>query len=289
MKRKTSPWNKLLLLVIGTLLFMLIGSIFTIVVSLIIEPNSVWSLRLIQLISIVLLFIIPAFALTRMIDGKVIKPLSLSTKPKLGYLFVITILIILVQPIIFELAEWNSTLELPKSMSAIQEWMRNSEIQAEESLKLLLGGDAIINYIVNILLISVMAGFGEELFFRGLLQNKLSSITTSPIASALLVAILFSALHFQFFGFFPRALLGALFGILLIYSGSLWYSIYAHSLHNAIGVTTYYLVKREVVEENQLETLVSDNPIILIISISSILIILLSIYRCNKQKRTLEL
>ena len=46
-------------------------------------------------------------------------------------------------------------------------------------------------------------------------------------------AALFSAIHMQFFGFLPRMLLGALFGYLVAYSGSLWPAIVGHFVNNA--------------------------------------------------------
>ncbi len=54
-------------------------------------------------------------------------------------------------------------------------------------------------------------------------------------------AILFSALHMQFYGFFPRMLLGAFFGYLLLWSGSLWLPIIAHFVNNCVAVIFYYL------------------------------------------------
>ena len=51
-------------------------------------------------------------------------------------------------------------------------------------------------------------------------------------------AILFSAFHLQFYGFFPRMLLGAYFGYLLYWSHSIWLPIFAHFINNAIAVIT---------------------------------------------------
>ncbi|MGL4994162.1 MAG: lysostaphin resistance A-like protein [Bacteroidales bacterium] len=289
MKRDISPWSRVFILIIGTLLMMFVGTITTVIVSLFFAQHSVWSLRIIQLTTIITLFILPAFVVTRLIDGELLNPLSLTIKPKLKGIALITLCILLLQPIIVELANWNSTLELPDSMQHIQEWMRESEAKAEQSLKILLQGDDITSYLINIIIVSIMAGFGEELFFRGLLQNKLSSISKRPILSALMVAILFSALHLQFFGFFPRALLGALFGIFLIFGQSIWYPIYAHSLHNAIGVTSYYLVQRGMLEENQLERLGGDNhQLIFLVSTILLSIMLLFTYRKYIHKRTNE-
>ena len=49
-------------------------------------------------------------------------------------------------------------------------------------------------------------------------------------------------LHFQFFGFVPRLLLGAIFGYLLHWTGSLWVPIIAHALNNSVVVVSAYLL-----------------------------------------------
>jgi membrane protease YdiL (CAAX protease family) len=59
--------------------------------------------------------------------------------------------------------------------------------------------------------------------------------------AVILAAILFSAVHGQFFGFIPRFLLGVLFGYLMIWSKTIWVPVLAHFFNNAIAVTLYYL------------------------------------------------
>jgi membrane protease YdiL (CAAX protease family) len=57
-------------------------------------------------------------------------------------------------------------------------------------------------------------------------------------------AILFSAIHFQFFGFVPRVLLGALFGYLYYWSGNLWLAILAHFVNNGFSVLAMYFYQQ---------------------------------------------
>lgn len=61
-------------------------------------------------------------------------------------------------------------------------------------------------------------------------------------------AILFSALHMQFYGFVPRVLLGALFGYLLVWSGSMWLPVIAHFCNNAIAVIILYFINNNMLE-----------------------------------------
>src|SRR5690606_23812249 len=70
----------------------------------------------------------------------------------------------------------------------------------------------------------------------------------SAHAGIWIAAIIFSAIHFQFYGFMPRLMLGALFGYLYYYSGSLIYPIVAHIFNNALTVVAVYLNKMDVME-----------------------------------------
>src|SRR5690606_21183338 len=102
--------------------------------------------------------------------------------------------------------------------------------------------------ILGILVIGVLAGIGEEYLFRGILQPKLHIYTGNAHAGIWLAAFIFSAIHFQFYGFLPRLMLGALFGYLYYYSGSLVYPIIAHILNNVFTVVAVYLSKLGIVE-----------------------------------------
>jgi len=84
-------------------------------------------------------------------------------------------------------------------------------------------------------------------------------------------AIIFSAIHFQFFGFLPRMLLGALFGYVLIYTGSIWMPVLAHFINNSVGVLGYYLAQNtNLISEEQVES----TEVSWLIALSSTVIVL---------------
>jgi len=112
--------------------------------------------------------------------------------------------------------------------------------QLEEFTLKLVNVHSISDLLFNFLLIAVIAGLGEELFFRGILQ-KIFSEWRNAVLAIWLAAFVFSAIHLQFYGFFPRMLLGAFFGYLLYWSGNLWLPILAHTINNGLAVIFYYL------------------------------------------------
>ena len=142
------------------------------------------------------------------------------------------------------LIDFNSHLVLPESLSELEAWMKESETQMMALTKFLTDFENIQELLAGILGIGVLAGIGEEVFFRGLIQPKIRLYTGSIHWGIWLTAIIFSAIHMQFYGFLPRMFLGAIFGYLYVYSGSLVYPILAHIFNNSITVLLIYLSKQ---------------------------------------------
>jgi membrane protease YdiL (CAAX protease family) len=93
---------------------------------------------------------------------------------------------------------------------------------------------------MNLLFVAVFAGVGEEFFFRGVLQRIFIRLLKNPVAGILVTAFVFSAIHFQFYGFIPRFILGVLLGMVYWYSGSLWPAILAHVVYDGFAVVAIY-------------------------------------------------
>ena len=103
-------------------------------------------------------------------------------------------------------------------------------------------------FILAIVVIAVIPGVGEELLFRGFLQNILKRIFKNDHIAIWIAAILFSAIHFQFYGFIPRMLLGALFGYLYVWTGNLLIPIIAHFLNNSISLIALYIYQKGLID-----------------------------------------
>lgn len=158
------------------------------------------------------------------------------TAPNLPVLLWGIIAITSVSPIIDLLNTWNQGLHLPESMKSIEQWMINSEKAAEVITNRLLNTDNWGSFTMNILIIAVMAGIGEEFMFRGVLQKILIKWMRNTHLGIFFAAIIFSAIHFQFFGFIPRMMLGIVLGYLYVWSKSIWVPIIAHATNNTLTV-----------------------------------------------------
>jgi len=165
-------------------------------------------------------------------------------KPKLAYSSILLItagIVISFMATNSIIIEWNAGVHFPEFMKGFESWAREIEDTATEITKYLTVFDNPGEFILAFVVIAVFAGIGEEFVFRGMLQPQLFRATGNMHVAIWTSAILFSAIHLQFFGFVPRVLLGALFGYLYYWSGSLIVPMFAHFVNNGFSVLMMYL------------------------------------------------
>jgi hypothetical protein len=218
-------------------------------------------LRTFQLIQSFCIFILPPFILTNLYKENPKTFLSLN-RPDLSSALVAMASLIFAIPLINFLVSWNEGMHLPASMENIETWMRASEDAAAKVTEQMLAGTHWTDLAANLLIIALLAGIGEELFFRGLLQSMLAEVfnknrtgsTKVPRwtthATIWIIAFIFSAIHMQFYGFIPRLLLGAWFGYLLWWTGSIWVPILAHFMNNALSTIFGYAQNRGIISSD---------------------------------------
>lgn len=154
----------------------------------------------------------------------------------LGALFLVSM-----GPLTSIIGEYNRQMVLPDSLKVIEDWMRTQEdLMADITAKVVMV-DRIDLLLVNVLVIAVLPAIGEELIFRGALQDIFTRVLRNKHLAVWVVGIIFSAIHIQFFGFFPRFILGVIFGYLLLWTNNIWVPIFAHFVNNAaICVIAFY-------------------------------------------------
>lgn len=130
--------------------------------------------------------------------------------------------------------ELNSHMVLPDWLSGVGQWMKDTEASADNLLDLIMTPRTIAGMFLNIVIVAAIPAFGEELIFRGILQKIFQNLFRSGHFSVWFTAFLFSAVHFQFFGFFPRFILGLIFGYLFLWTRNLWLPVTAHFINNAV-------------------------------------------------------
>lgn len=234
--RFTVPFGKRIGMLLCTwlLCYMLVAVAFSFLIG---SNPTATKLRISMVIQDIMLFVVPAIITAVIVTRHPATLLMVDRRPGIINILIVAIIIFTSMPVMNEIISWNQNLTLPSELSGIEKWMRSSEASASDSITTVMGSDSVGSLIISLLLIGVMAGFSEELFFRGALQRILSTSKMSGHAAVWISAFVFSAVHLQFFGFVPRLLLGAFFGYLALWSGSLWLAVAGHILNNAMAVT----------------------------------------------------
>lgn len=228
----------------------------------------------------VLVFIFPTLIYARTISRKPQYVLDLVPSSTGFAYWGVCIAFILGLPFLNQIIFWNGMVVFPESLKGIESLFHEMEDRAMEATEILLSTTSIGGLISGVLIIGVLTGFAEELFFRGGVQNILIRNGLKPTLAIWITAFLFSFLHFQFFGFIPRFLLGAFFGYLLSWTGSIWVSVFAHSLNNSLVVVSSWLMRRGVLDLDLEAVGISRSGFPWVAVLSGILVILLLvIYR----------
>lgn len=234
--------RRMVLFVCLSLLCFVIGSVITVVVMMV-GKDSAASLRIGTVVQDILIFVVPAIATAVMITRRPDDFLQIAKAPGWVLSLLIVGVMLMSIPAMNVVVEWNNGLHLPESMAALESWMRTAEDSAQTAINQLMGDGSVMSCVLGVLIVGVLAGFSEELFFRGTLQRLLVTKPINAHVAIWVTAFIFSAVHFQFFGFVPRLMLGALFGYIGWWTGCLWLSVIAHVLNNSLVVVVTCLTE----------------------------------------------
>lgn len=163
----------------------------------------------------------------------------------------VLILSITLLPVVGLLSAFNQNI-MPQE-GAVAEYMRNLEDAANQILELVTSQRSSWDLAANLMVFAVLTGICEEFLFQGALQPLMMKWTKNPHVSILLTAFIFSALHFQFYGFIPRFMLGVYLGYLFYWSRSLWLPILAHMLHNALSLMVDFTLQGRGIDTNNMQ------------------------------------
>ncbi len=197
-------------------------------------------LKLAQFFSALLSFVLPSVFCAYLLYDNWKSQLRITKVNYKSSFYLIPLFLLLIMPFMNIIIQWNESIVFPDSLRDLELALRASEDSSQLFIKTLLQGTGVFTLIINILLIGALPALGEELFFRGLLQSHLNDYFKNPHIGIFISAFLFSAIHFQFYGFFPRLILGLIFGYLVYFSGSIWTTVFAHLFNNALAVIVVY-------------------------------------------------
>lgn len=248
--------------------------------------NHINMLKLGQAVGSILMFIAPPlilYGVTREQPLRALgfKPVGNVWVPLLGIALMFVSL-----PVTNQLTVWNEALKLPAAFEHIEELMQQMEEMAGNFTDRLLEVDTLWGLLFNLIVIALIPALGEELTFRGVIQQGLIKGVRNPHVGIFLASGIFSFIHLQFYGFFPRMFLGLLLGYLFYYSGSLWVPILMHFVNNGSAVVIAYLEHKGLIETSAEEFGATDNVFLIIGSfVITIAIIILIRYNYGRKQQ----
>ena len=199
-------------------------------------------LRIGQGLSSIMMFVVPPivyYCITR--KAHPMQALGLRRLSPPWWLFFVGVALIFVSiPFTTTLTAWNESMSLGGAFAQLEEWLKELEETAQASIEKMVNVDTFGGFLLNLLVMALIPAVGEEMTFRGVVQQPLTR-KLNPHVAIFLSAAIFSFIHFQFYGFLPRMFLGLLLGYMFYITNSLWTSIAMHFVNNGCIVTLYYL------------------------------------------------
>jgi len=275
-----SPWGKFLLLLAVILLFAIISALTGLLIGKILfgidianleqvvsnpeTDSQVLFIKVYQLINQIGVFILPAILFTILVSHKPLKYLQANRSPNITNLLVMGLVVFAALPFLNYLGELNQDVVLPSSLGWLENWMLDKEIQAKELTEAFLKTNTVGGLLFNLFIIAVIPALGEELLFRGLILKLFKEISRSSHLAVVLSALIFAAIHMQFYGFLPRFFLGIVLGYSFVITQNLWIPVFIHFVNNAASVIVFYLHQQGFLKIPMEDFGSSQNPVYII-------------------------
>lgn len=266
----------ILLLIFGLAFSSVLGALFMLSGE---GMNDITNIQIGQVISQVFGFMLPPVLYVMLVKEKPFDYLGFKKLQPWSLLGMVAIFTII--PFLAMVTEWNDGISLPESMTVIEQKLRYIQELANETTERFMTEGSLLS---GLLIVAALAAISEELLFRSVIQKAFVKICKNAHIGIILTAIVFSAFHGDFFGFFPRFILGLMLGYMFYLSGSIFPSMLMHFVNNGTIVMLFYLNKKEVINVD-VETFGStDNVLLIVLSLVVTVAIFIICNRFSKRQ-----
>lgn len=198
------------------------------------SPRKVVNAALLsQLLSAAGIFLFPSLLFAYFTHPRPGSYLGLVKPGKSLHWILAPLVIIAATPLFLFIAELMSQIDFGASAKQVQE--NNDRI-----MKGMLSMSDPLHLLASLVVMAVLPGISEELFFRGLLMRFAAKRAPSIAFPLIVSAVLFATMHSNPQGMVSIFLAGLLLGAIYYLTGSLWCSIIAHACYNGLQVLMIY-------------------------------------------------
>lgn len=216
-------------------------------------PADTNALRVRQLIISPVGLLLPTLATAFLLHHKPLQLMGFGGRTDGRQVLLVLAIMLLALFVSSALAYVNYNIPVPAHW---REYFESMELDYNKRVEYIVRLDDVPDFLIGLLLMAFIPAFCEEAMFRGGLQNFLNRGSGRPWLAILVVSLLFSLVHFSYYGFLSRLFLGVVLGLIYHYSGRLWLSILAHFFNNAfaLGLLFYFRLRGKPIAETINET-----------------------------------
>ena len=197
------------------------------------------AMKLMQFFNAVGVFILPSILFIHFRGESFYTYLKLNSPIYFKGVFTMFFMALMMIPVANFLGGLNAMIPLPNFLSFLKDIEEQSLLITEQFLVM----NNLLDLLLMLGLIGFIAALGEEILFRGVLQNLFKEWFRSHHISVWLTAFLFSVIHLQYHAVLPRFILGAFIGYVYVYSGNLRSSILLHFFYNSTLVLLTFFIQ----------------------------------------------
>lgn len=196
-------------------------------------------LRWVQIIGSALLLGLPALLYALLVYKKPFEGLGFNSMISGKQVFYIVLLIVPAMTMSGVLAEITKMIPLPTNTET---YFKQMEETYNKQVLALSNMQSASDFIVSIIILALIPAIVEEMFFRGAFQPVFKRLFNRKSTAIIATALLFSFIHFSFYGFLSRLFLGIMLGLIFEWSRNLWLNILLHFLNNAFVIAQMYAI-----------------------------------------------
>ena len=284
--KDTTPGKKLLIF----MLLLIFGLIFSSVLgAFVVMVNGggitdINNLQIAQIISQIVGLLLPAVFYVMLVKEKPFNYLGFNKLPTWSLLGIVAMYTVI--PFLGMVNDWNDAIVFPESMRAIEEYLRDIQVRADEVINIFIGQGSLFS---SLMIVAVLAAVSEEILFRSVIQKAFIKLFNNPHIAIVVTAFIFSAFHLEIFGLVPRFILGIMLGYMFWLSGSIFPSMLMHFVNNATIVMLYYMNTRGFIDIDVEHFGSTDNILVIILSLITTVAIFITCWRLKTKRMSFRL
>jgi hypothetical protein len=242
-------------------------------------PENANLVRIMQFINVFFLFLMPAYGYAKICHRDPLQHLGIKKWINLNPLIFSVLLMLFAIPLVSALRDL--TMHLPLG-SFIKNEIAKSKVEYMKQALVMGTMRNFGEYFIALLIMAILPGLCEEIFFRATIQNLFTHWFKNPVTSILLTAFIFSAFHFEYSDFLGRFFLGIVLGWVYYQTGNIWYSVIMHAAFNGLSVTALYLAS---LSKEKLDAAATDDHFNLALTLAALVVFGLFAYVFYKDNK----